>query len=254
MTPSLRFDADDTIARVVLDAPPGNVLDLAAFAALRSLVAEIGGRPGPVKLVVFEGAGEHFSWGASIPEHLPGPVADLLPAFRAFLSDLEALAIPTVAVVRGNCLGGGLELAAWCGRVVCGPKAVFGSPEIDLAVFPPIAAIVLPWRIGGARATHMILSGERIDGRRAAAIGLADECTDDPEAALRTWIETSVLPKSAIALRFAWRAVRRPLAAALGSDLPELERIYLDELMTHRDPVEGLRAFLEKRRPVWEDR
>ena len=239
--------------RIVLDRPPGNVLDLETFAAMRRAVAEITADPG-ARLIVFEGAGPNFSYGASVAEHLPERVGELLSAFRALLTDLESAGIPTASIVRGQCLGGGLELAAWCGRVFCDPTAVLGSPEIDLAVFPPIAAILLPWRVGGARATEMILTGERIAGERAASIGLADACASDPESALRLWFEKKILPKSAVAVRFAWKAVRRPLAVALARDLPELERLYLEELMAHRDPVEGLRAFLERRKPVWEDR
>jgi cyclohexa-1,5-dienecarbonyl-CoA hydratase len=241
------------LRRIVLDRPPGNVIDIETLGVIRLAVSEIAADPS-ARLIVFEGAGPNFSYGASVAEHLPERVGALLPAFRAVLSDLESAGIPTASIVRGHCLGGGLELAAWCGRVFCEPTAVFGSPEVDLAVFPPIAAILLPWRVGGARATQMILSGERIGGERAAAIGLADVCADDPDAALRRWFEATLLPKSSVALRFAWKAARRPLAVALARDLPELERLYLDELMAHDDPREGIRAFLEKRLPVWTGR
>jgi len=254
MTGSIRRVAEDGgMRRIVLDRPPGNVLDVETFGAIRRAIAEVAADP-ESRAIVFEGAGADFSFGASVAEHLPDRVGDLLPAFRAVLVDLEQSGIPTASLVRGRCLGGGLELAVWCGRVFCEPTAVFGSPEIDLAVFPPIAAILLPWRVGGARATQMILSGERIGGERAAAIGLADVCSDDPDAALRQWFEATLLPKSSVALRFAFKAARRPLAVALDRDLPELERLYLDELMAHDDPGEGIRAFLEKRLPVWTGR
>jgi cyclohexa-1,5-dienecarbonyl-CoA hydratase len=254
MAGSTRLVAEDGgMRRIVLDRPPGNVLDVETFGAIRRAIAEVAADP-ESRAIVFEGAGADFSFGASVAEHLPDRVGDLLPAFRAVLVDLEQSGIPTASLVRGRCLGGGLELAVWCGRVFCEPTAVFGSPEIDLAVFPPIAAILLPWRVGGARATQMILSGERIGGERAAAIGLADVCSDDPDAALRQWFEATLLPKSSVALRFAFKAARRPLAVALDRDLPELERLYLDELMAHDDPGEGIRAFLEKRLPVWTGR
>ena len=242
------------IERIVLDAPPGNVLDREMFAAIRARLAALAADPGRRKLLVFEGSGAHFSFGASVAEHLPDRVRGMLAEFRLLLRELETTSLPTAAVVRGQCLGGGLELAAWCGRVFCDPTARFGVPETKLAVFPPIAAIILPWRAGGPRATDMILSGKTIDGETAAAHGIADSCSADPEADLQRWFEGELAPKSAVALRLAWKAVRRPLARALENELPELEALYLDELMRKRDPVEGLRAFLEKRKPVWEDR
>ncbi|HWC65321.1 MAG TPA: enoyl-CoA hydratase/isomerase family protein [Thermoanaerobaculia bacterium] len=241
------------VRRIVLDRPPANILDLETFGAIRRAVARTAGDP-DARLLVFEGAGANFSFGASVAEHLPEKVGELLPAFRTLLVELEASGIPTASVVRGQCLGGGLELAAWCGRVFCDPGARFAVPEIRLAVFPPIAAILLPWRVGGPAATQMIVSGASVDGESAARSGLADACSPDPDGDLRRWADETLAPKSALALRFAWRAARRPLARALDEDLPALEKIYLDELMRRRDPVEGLRAFLEKRPPRWENR
>jgi len=178
----------------------------------------------------------------------------MLGSFRGTLVALEDAAIPTAAIVRGQCLGGGLELAAWCGRVFCDPSARFAVPEIKLAVFPPIASIALPERIGRPAAIQMILSGSAIDGARATATGLADECAADPDTALSEWFAGTLESKSAVAVRMAWKAARRPMARALATELPELERIYVEELMGFRDPHEGLRAFLEKRKPEWGDR
>jgi cyclohexa-1,5-dienecarbonyl-CoA hydratase len=256
MTSPIRFATEQggQIHRIVLDRPPGNVLDLEMFAALRARLAAIASEPGPGKLLVFEGSGANFSFGASVAEHLPEKVEAMFAAFHGVLDGIEATSLPTAAVVRGQCLGGGLELAAWCGRVFCDPSARFAAPEIKLAVFPPIATIALPWRVGQAQAARMILSGSVLEGESAARAGLADECSSDPEAALKRWFAEALAPKSAVAVRFAWKALRRPAARALERDLPELERIYLHELMTHRDPLEGLRSFLEKRKPVWEDR
>ena len=90
-------------------------------------------------------------------------------------------------------------------------------------------------------------------GEEAVRIGLADFCSEDPEAALHVWFIRTLAPKSAFALRHAWRAARRPLATALTEALPVLERQYLNELMAGHDANEGIAAFLEKRAPKWED-
>lgn len=248
-----RSERSGQIQRIVLDRPKGNVIDLEMIAAIRARLAELSADPGPAKLLVFEGAGEHFSFGASVEEHLPGRVAELLPAFHGLFRDLEALGVPTAALVRGQCLGGAFEIALWCGVVFCEPSARLGVPETKLGVFPPIAAIALPWRVPGARATQMIISGDSYDAQDAAACGLVDRCTNDAETALQQWFDERLAGKSAVAVRMAWRASRRLLSRALAIDLPELERLYLEELMAHRDPVEGLTAFLERRQPVWKD-
>jgi cyclohexa-1,5-dienecarbonyl-CoA hydratase len=237
----------------VLDRPKANLLDLEMIGALRRGLRELAAEPGAAKLVVLEGAGEHFSFGASVPEHLPGKVEALLPAFHGLFRDLEAVSIPTAAIVRGQCLGGGFELALWCGRIFAEETARLGVPETRLGVFPPVAAVALPWRIPGAAATQLILSGESLEGRAAAQRGLVDACVPDAEAALQSWFDETLAGKSAVAVRAAWRATRLPMAEALERALPRLEKSYLEELMAHRDPREGLEAFLERRPPAWTD-
>lgn len=241
------------IQRIVLDRPKANILDAEMIEAIRARLKELAATAGPLKLVVFEGAGEHFSFGASVEEHLPGRIEKVLPAFHDLFRDLEALGVPTAALVRGQCLGGGFELAIWCGFVVCEPSAKLGVPEAKLGVFPPVAAIALPWRVPGARATQVMLSGDTYDGAGAAAWGLVDRCTNDAGSAILQWFDERLAGKSAVAVRMAWRASRRLLTRFLSVDLPELEKLYLTELMAHRDPVEGLKAFLERRPPVWKD-
>jgi cyclohexa-1,5-dienecarbonyl-CoA hydratase len=253
--PCVRDEAkrDGAIRRIVLDRPKGNVLDLEMIAAIRAVVRDLAADPGGAKLIVFEGAGEHFSFGASVPEHLPGKAERLIPSFHELFRELEALSIPTAAVVRGQCLGGAFELALWCGMVFCDGTARFGVPEIKLGVFPPLAALALPWRVTGSRAVQLILSGETVDGAAAVSLGLADRCTDRAGETLEAWFDEQLAGKSAVALRAAWRAARRPLARALDEDLPAIEKLYLEDLMSRRDPVEGLTAFLERRPPVWKN-
>ena len=251
---AFRTEHDGQLARIVLDRPKGNILDRAMIAALRAQLAVLTAEPGRCKLLAFEGAGAHFSFGASVEDHKRETAAEFLTAFDALFLELEALAIPTIALVRGQCLGGAAELAMACGMVICAPAAKLGVPEIKLGVFPPVAAVLLPWRIGGPRAARMILSGESVDAETAVAWGLADTVKEDPEAALQALFAREFAPRSAIALRHAYRAARLPLADLLRDNLPRLEKQYLNELMAARDPHEGIASFLEKREPRWEDR
>jgi cyclohexa-1,5-dienecarbonyl-CoA hydratase len=246
-------------AGVVLELgpPPANVIDRAAMGAL-SHELEIAAADRAVKVVVITGAGKHFSFGASVPEHLPGAVDDMLPAFHRLLRQMNELRLPpVVAAVRGLCLGGGLELALACDRIVATEDAGLGCPEIRLAVFPPAGSALLPLRVGAGRASSLLCSGARIDGRSAADIGLVEELIPagaDPVAAAEAWAAEQLVPLSGSSLRFARHAARWPWIDACEGILPELERSYLRALMQTDDAVEGLQAFLDKRSPEWSNR
>lgn len=240
------------ILRVTLNAPKGNILSRAMIAALgEALDAHVSD---DTKLVVFEGAGKHFSFGASVEEHQRGQVHGMLDSFHGLFRKLSSLAVPTCALVRGQCLGGGLELASYCTFIVATPDARFGQPEIRLAVFPPMASILLPWRLGGTHALDLCVSGRTVTAEGARCMGLVNVVIDDPEAWLATTYATAFAETSAQALRFAERAVRWELAARIERDLPALERMYLDELMVTHDANEGIAAFLERRPASFEAR
>jgi cyclohexa-1,5-dienecarbonyl-CoA hydratase len=238
------------VERVVLDRPKANILDTQMVRAIAEHVQGLAARD-RLKLIVFEGQGRHFSFGASVPEHMPDQVGVMLPMFHRLFRQLEDLGVPSVALVRGQCLGGAAELAIATGRLFCTPTSHIGFPEIKLGVFPPVAAAILHWRVGGNRASELVLTGRSVGAEEALSIGLADEIAVDLEPAWRAWFETHLADRSAASARFAWRASRRHLATSLRADLDALERLYLDELMRHPDPIEGLAAFTEKRQPQW---
>lgn len=232
---------------LTLNAPKANILDGAMIRAIRAALDEEVDRD--TKLVVFEGAGKHFSFGASVAEHQRAQAPDMLECFHGLFRRLLELAVPTCAIVRGQCLGGGLELASYCTFLVATPDARLGQPEIKLAVFPPMASILLPWRLGGGRALDLCVSGRSMDADEARRDGLVNEVTEDPEGWVRALFASVLRPTSAVALRFAERAARGELSRRIAEQLPALERIYLDELMATRDANEGIAAFLERRPP-----
>lgn len=233
-----------------LSRPPANIVDIQTCAAIRQHLAGLADQPA-LRLLIFAAEGDHFSFGASVAEHLPDRVLQMLPGFHQLFVELEALGVPTAAAVRGRCLGGGAELATWCGFVHAAPSAAFAVPEVKLAVFPPVAAMAWRWRVGGARASHLVCTGATVRADDALAMGLVDRISEDPLASLLDLYDRDLAPLSPVALRQAWKASRAPLRRALHDELPALERAYLDELMAHPDAVEGLTAFLEKRPPTW---
>jgi cyclohexa-1,5-dienecarbonyl-CoA hydratase len=153
--------------------------------------------------------------------------------------------------VRGQCLGGGLELASWCTWIAASPDARFGQPEIVLAVFPPMASLLLPWRVGGAAALDLCVSGRSYSADEALACGLIQAVTDAPDAWWRALYTERLAPMSASSLRYAERAVRLTLTDQLDTHLPKIERIYLAELMATHDANEGIEAFIERRPPTF---
>jgi cyclohexa-1,5-dienecarbonyl-CoA hydratase len=244
---------DGAVWRLALGGSEGNIVDAALTEALAQALAAAAGAP-DLKAVLLEGQGRHFSFGASVQEHLPGQVAGMLERFHGLLLRMLDGGVPLLAVVRGQCLGGGLELVTACHRVFAARDARFGQPEIALGVFAPFASAALAERVGRRHAEDLCLSGRSVSAEEALALGLVDElCDGDPAPLALAYARRHLLPRSAASLRFAVRALRQGLRARLAAELPGLERLYLDELMASADAVEGLTAFLEKRPPSWKN-
>jgi cyclohexa-1,5-dienecarbonyl-CoA hydratase len=166
---------------------------------------------------------------------------------------LVSYPVPVLVAIRGWCLGGGLELACAGHLLFAGRDAKLGQPEIKLGVFAPAASCLLPARIGQARADELLFSGRTVDADEALALGLVNHVTDDPEVAALLWFDAHLVHHSASSLRCAVMASRRDYAARIRDKISWVERYYLDELMQLKDPIEGLTAFMEKRKPVWTD-
>jgi cyclohexa-1,5-dienecarbonyl-CoA hydratase len=249
------FSADQTRAAFTIFHPKGNILTADMVGALRSALEGIAGNP-HVKLITIEGAGTDFSFGASIPEHAPDQIRRVLPEMHALIYELLDASAPTAAVVRGRCFGGGFELALACDFILAEPDASFALPEIALGVFPPAASALLPQRVGYAKATRAILTGERTTAADWQHPGLVEVIAHPGglTAGVDGWFATHLSPLSAAALRHASAAARRGLVAHVRDVLPELERLYLDELMRTHDAVEGIDAFMSRRTPSWTNR
>jgi len=242
---------DGQVLQLTLDAPKANILDSAMLGAIEAAVREHSSSS-QLKAVVFEGEGKHFSFGASVEEHQAAQVPAMLAQFHGLFRTLNELAIPTCAVVRGQCLGGGLELAAYCTWIFAAPKSYFGQPEIKLGVFPPMASVLLPWRVGGGAASGLCVSGASVNAAEALRIGLVNQVADDPGGAFDAFFIERLAGLSASSVRFAERAVRISLHAAMERDLPRLERLYIEELMKTHDANEGIEAFMQKRAPSYQ--
>ena len=246
-------ERDGHLLRLRLARPKANVVDAEMIAALDQALADHLDRPA-IRAVLLDADGPHFSFGASVEEHLPATCADMLTAIHALILRIAASPVPIMVAIQGHCLGGGLEVALAAHFIFVAPDAVLAQPEINIGIFAPAASCLLPERIGRAAAEDILISGRNIDGNEAKAIGLATAVADNPVTAAIDYFATHLAGKSASSLRYATCAARLGFAERLEERLYAVEALYLDGLMTTRDAVEGLEAFLEKRAPAWEDR
>ena len=245
----LEFAHDDRVARISLASPKANILDRAMICELDAAFSECAARS--LNAIVIAADGPHFSFGASVEEHLPEQIADTLQALHGLLRRISNAPAPVIAAVHGQCLGGGFELVLACDLIIADATAQFGSPEIKLGVFAPAASALLPVRVGQAVAARLLLTGASISAEEATGYGLVAKLVDDLDKAVNQCVEAEFLPRSQSSLNFACQAARLTVHRALDEDLPRLEHLYMSELMATHDAVEGVRAFLEKRSPRW---
>jgi len=247
------LERDGALLRLRLARPKANVIDAAMIALLRTAFAVHRDNPGLLAALV-DHEGPHFSFGASVEEHLPEHCERMLKSLHSLLGAMLDWPRPILVSVKGQCLGGGLEFAMAGSLLFVSPDARLGQPEVKLGVFAPAASVLLPLRIGQARAEDLLLSGRSIDGATAVAWGLASGMADDPASLGLEYFENNLMGKSAAALAHAVRAAREPFADVARARLEDVEALYLEKLMHTRDANEGLRAFLDRRPPVWEHR
>lgn len=247
------LEEQDRLLRLQLARPKVNLIDAAMIGALDAALAEHLAAPS-LTAVLIDAEGPHFSFGASVEEHLPDRCGEMLASLHGLIRRLIESPVPILVAVRGKCLGGGLELALAGHLRFLAPDVELGQPEIKLGVFAPAASCLLPELIGIARATDLVLSGRSIGAAEAASFGLAQATSADPVAAALAYFTLHLQPKSAASLRHAVRAARFDFAARMSDKLAAVERLYLEKLMTTRDAVEGLQAFLAKRPSRWEHR
>ncbi len=244
-------ESDGRLLRLRLDRPKANLIDAQMIAALDLAFAEQVDNP-HVAAILLDAEGPHFSFGASVEEHLPDQCADMLAGLHRLVMRMVESPTPILAAVRGQCLGGGLEVALAAHLMFVAPDATLGQPEMKIGVFAPAASCLLPELIGPARALDLLVSGRSLSGADAAGLGIALAADDDPEKAALAYIAEHLLSKSTSSLRFAVKAARQDYVMRVRDKLAAVERLYLEELMKTRDAVEGLQAFLAKRPVKWE--
>jgi cyclohexa-1,5-dienecarbonyl-CoA hydratase len=251
----IRFRLEDRVGRITFARPPLNVFNIEMMREITNAVTECNQRE--LVAIVFDADKEcrSFSAGVAVEEHVQDTIFQMLDGFHAIFRQLEQVAKPAIALVDGAALGGGCELVAACDVVIASDRSRFGQPEIKLGVFPPVAAVLLPLVIGEKRARELILTGEIIDAVEAGRLGLCSYVVPSVHLEAKLLEVLSKLKElSGTSLQFARTALDLGRGRSIEEALHEQENVYLHELMKTQDANEGVKAFMEKRKPVWRHR
>ncbi|MDQ6713182.1 MAG: enoyl-CoA hydratase-related protein [Candidatus Dormibacteraeota bacterium] len=243
----------DGVARVSLDRPPLNVLDIDMLRQLNDALRQCDRTS--IRVVLLASAlPRAFSAGVDVGDHAVDRIGAMLTEVRENARLLLNLAPVTLAAINGSTLGGGAEIALLCDLVMAADDTVFGFPEAKLAAFPPVAVACLPELGIGPRAMRLLL-GEPIDARAAYDAGLVSHVVPANElvdAVDRLAMQLAAL--SSVALRALTASSRRQRATAILQRLDAAIEIYRTDIAPTHDAQEGIRAFKEKRAPVWRHR
>lgn len=247
----IKVSNEGGLVSITLNSPPLNVLTIPMMEELADAFVWAKGQPG--NLILLNAEGKAFSAGVDVADHTPDKVAKMIEVFDKIFHAMYDNEKPIVGAVKGAALGGGYELVLFCDMVVASDKAKFGQPEIAVGVFPPVACYMLPKLTSLPHAMELLLSGEVFNAAKAEKLGLVNSVlpVDSFEEGLNQFLQ-KFLTLSPLVLALTKKAVKAGLNKGFVEGLQTIDDIYLYQLMTTADAVEGLTAFMEKRKPVWQ--
>ena len=249
----IKTEFAEGLGKIILNRPKLNILNIAMMEEINDALRSFQGNK-DLKVLVFGAEGKCFSAGVDVAEHMGDLAPKMIETFHGMFRLMDRLGALTIASVFSSCLGGGCELAIFCDLVIAADDAKLGQPEIQVGVFPPIAAHIMPRIIGRKAAMELILSGKTIGAQEALQLGLINKVVpkDDLQSETLEFVKP-YLKLSAEVLRLTKKAINKGLMDDIEPSLQTIEDIYLNELMKTADAAEGLKAFLEKRNPVWKN-
>jgi cyclohexa-1,5-dienecarbonyl-CoA hydratase len=250
----LKFEKSDAVARITLDRPKFNMMNIEMMDELSGLFEALI-QDDVLKCLVLYAEGKHFCTGVEVADHKPDNVDDMMAAFNRIFELTEQLDVPIIASVQGYCLGGGMELAIACDVIVAAESAQFGQPEIKVGFFPPYAAIRLPQLVGPARAVEICTTGKFYSAEDARRMGMVAYVSEnDRLGEITDKIVKEIQVNSPLIIRLNKRAVRQHLGMAFKPALAGVSDLFLNTLMKTEDTQEGIASYEEKRKPVWKNR
>lgn len=250
----LKVVKENQVARITLDRPKHNVLDIPMMNELNAELEKIAADT-ELKCVVITGEGKSFCAGVEVADHKPDNVDQMVAVFNRIFELINMIDIPVIAAVNGACLGGGMEVAIACDIVLASEKAIFGQPEIKLGFFPPYAALRLPELVGVAKAIEIVTTGQNYTAQQAKDLGFVSQVA--PVEGFAELVDNTVKQiamSSPLIIRLNKRAVKRHIGTSFFQGVDLVSNYFLKTLMKTEDTLEGIASFEEKRRPVWKNR
>ena len=248
----IKTEVKNNVGYLIINKPPYNVLDIPTMKEMNDALDNFNGRDDLNLLVLTAEGDKAFSAGVDVSDHTEDKVDEMIEVFHGIFKKLNDFKGITVAAVKGAALGGGCEVAIFCDMIFAADNIKIGQPEIKLAVFPPIALLTLPKIIPEKKAFEIILGGEVIKAEEALNIGLVNKVVplENFNDELNNFI--SIFSNlSGSALKVTKEAFNKVKNIPFNEGLPVIEDIYLNKLMKLEDAEEGLKSFLEKRKPEW---
>jgi len=251
---NLKFEKADGVARITLNRPKFNMMNIEMMNELNGLLEELL-TDNDLKCVAVSAEGKHFCTGVEVADHKPDKVDDMIATFNRIFKLTEQFEVPIIAVVQGYCLGGGMELAIACDVIIAGKGAQFGQPEIKVGFFPPYAAMRLPQIVGPARAIEICTTGKFYSAEEARIMGMVGYVVDDDQLgeAAEKMIK-DIQNNSPLIIRLNKRAVKQHLGLSFKPALDGVSDLFLNTLMKTEDTLEGIASYEEKRKPEWKNK
>jgi cyclohexa-1,5-dienecarbonyl-CoA hydratase len=249
------LEKKDGIAKLTINRPPVNVVNYEAIAEINAALEELK-KDKATKVLLMRGAGNKaFCAGVEVKDHIGDAMPMMMREFGKIFILLKNLGKPSIAVVNGVALGGGCELVAGCDMAIASEKAKFGQPEIILGGLAPAAAALLPRMIGEKKAFEIVLLGESINAQEAERIGLINKVVPEEELdKVAEELARKFLDKSGLSVKIV-RDIFYQCATIADSEKAMETAIELGiQSWETEDGQEGLKAFLEKRKPVWKNK
>jgi len=250
----IKYEKADAVARITLNRPKFNMMNIDMMNEMSDQIEALRDDT-DLKCLAFYAEGKHFCTGVEVGDHKPENVEQMIATFNRLVELVDQLEVPTLAVVQGFCLGGGMELAIACDVIVAAKAAKFGQPEIKVGFFPPYAAVRLPHLIGPAKAIEICTTGKFYTAEEAQLMGMVNYAVaDDQLSGTSEQIIKDIQSNSPLIIRLNKRAVKKHLGLDFKTALEGASDLFLNTLMKTEDTLEGIASYEEKRQPLWKNK
>ncbi|MFA1820617.1 enoyl-CoA hydratase [Virgibacillus oceani] len=255
---AIAYETNQNVAYLTVMSPPANALSSALLNDLAENLDKIE-QDSHIKAVVIKGNGNFFSAGADIKEFTSlreaSDYKSLAEKGQQLFDRMEHFPVPIIAAIHGAALGGGLELAMACHMRIVTENAKLGLPELSLGIIPGFAGTQrLPMYVGTPKAYEMILTGEPISGKEAYELGLANHVTAEDDVFVKAMnLAEKIAAKSKLTINSVMRLIPYAKTGQFSQGV-QAEAHEFSEIFGSWDAKEGVQAFIEKRKPNFQDK